>query len=128
VSSTSASFRAYVGCIRQPRGQAELQAAAADSVRTRKVLLHLSRAVTSSHRCRGDERLVRGVAGVLFHRRRPPTTRELRDVTVTHRTGGHRVRAHARTGGHRVRAHARTGPTVGNRERVTLQILAVCAR
>jgi hypothetical protein len=54
---------------------------------------------------------------VLFHRRRPPTARELRDVSVTHRRLGRRVRA-----------SVRTGPTVGDRERVTLQILAVCAR
>jgi len=122
LSNTSASFRAHVGCIPQPRGQAALQTATTDAgrsgfVRTREVRLHPSRTVTSSHRCRGGERLVRGVAGVLFHRRRPPTARELRDVTVTHRTGDHRVRA-----------RVRTGPTVGDHERVTLQILAVCAR
>ena len=60
---------------------------------------------------------MRGFAGVRFHRHRPPTARELRHVTVTHRTRGRRV--HARV---------RTGPTVGDRERVTLQIIAVCAR
>jgi hypothetical protein len=54
---------------------------------------------------------------VRFHRERPPTARELRDVTMTHRRRGRRV--HARV---------RTGPTVGDRERVTLQILAICAR
>jgi hypothetical protein len=54
---------------------------------------------------------------VRFHRERPPTARELRDVTVTHRTRGRRV--HARV---------RTGPTVGDHERVTLQILAICER
>jgi hypothetical protein len=122
LSTTSASFRPHVGCIPQPRGQAALQTATADAggsgvVRTREMLLHPSRTVTASHRCRGGERLVRGVAGVLFHRRRPPTARELRDVTVTHRTGRRRV--HARV---------RTGATVGDHERVTLQILAVCAR
>lgn len=117
-SDTPASFRPHVGCIPQPRtGQAALQAAAADSVRTREVRLRPSRTVTSSHRCRAGERLVRGLAGVLFHRRRPPTARELRHVTVTHRT--RRQRVHARV---------RTGSRVGDRERVTLQILAVCAR
>ena len=117
LSSTPASFRAHVGCIPQPGGQAALQTATDDTVRMREVRLHPSRTVTRSHRCRGGERLVRGVAGVLFHRRRPPTARELRDVTVTHRTGQHRVRA-----------RVRTGRTVGDHERVTLQILAVCAR
>ena len=55
--------------------------------------------------------------------RRPQHTRRLTtnslalDVTVTHRTDEHRVRA-----------RVRTGPTLGDHERVTLQILAVCAR
>jgi hypothetical protein len=116
-SDTPASFRPHVGCIPEPRGQAARQASTTHSVRTRDVRLGPSRTVTGSHRCRGGERLVRGVAGVLFDRRRPPTARELREVTVTHRTGVQRVRA-----------RVRTGPTVGDRERVTLQILAVCAR
>jgi len=92
-------------------------AAKAGLIRTREVRLHPARTVTSSHRCRAGERLVGGVAGVLFYRRRPPMARELRDVTVTHRTGRRRVRA-----------RVRTGPTVGDHERVTLQILAACAR
>jgi hypothetical protein len=116
----SASFRPRVGCIPQPR-QAVQRGAAGEQgrsrVRTREVRLRPSRAITSSHRCRSGERLTRGLAGVLFHRRRPPTARELRDVTVTHRRLGRRVRA-----------SVHTGPTVGDRERVTLQILAVCER
>jgi hypothetical protein len=117
-STTAGSFRPHVGCIPQPTGQtATADAGGPGVVRTREVRLHPSSRVTDSHRCRAGERLVHGVAGVLFHRRRPPTARELRDVTVTHRTGRHRV--HARV---------RTGPTVGDHERVTLQILAVCAR
>jgi hypothetical protein len=121
-STASASFRPHVGCIPQATGQPAPQAATADAgrsefVRTREVPLRPSRTVISSHRGRGGERLVRGFAGVLFHRRRPPTARELRDVTVAHRTLGQRVRA-----------RVRTGATVGDHERVTLQILAVCAR
>jgi hypothetical protein len=121
LTDISASFRPHVGCIPQPR-QAALRGAAVEQgrsrvVRTREVRLRPSRAITSSHRCRRGERVTRGLAGVLFHRRRPPTARELRDVTVTHRRLGQRVRA-----------SVRTGPTVGDRERVTLQILAVCAR
>jgi hypothetical protein len=116
-----ASFRPHVGCIPEPRQAAQRGAAAAQGrsrvVRTRDVRLRPSRAITSSHRCRRGERLTRGLAGVLFHRRRPPTARELRDVTVTHRRLGQRVRA-----------SGRAGPAVGDRERVTLQILAVCAR
>jgi hypothetical protein len=116
-------FRPHVGCIPQPRSQAAqqtvttAQAGATSVVRTRTTRLRPSRTVRGSHRCRRGERLVRGLAGVRFHRERPPTARELRDMTVTHRRRGRRV--HAR---------GRTGPTVGDHERVTLQVLAVCAR
>jgi hypothetical protein len=121
-ANSSGAFRPHVGCIPKPRAQAALQTAtdqagATSVVRTRTTRLRPSRTVRSSHRCRRGERLVRGLAGVRFHRERPPTARELRHVTVTHRTLGRRV--HARV---------RTGPTVGDHERVTLQILAVCAR
>jgi hypothetical protein len=120
--NSSGAFRPHVGCVPQPRGQAAAQTAAAEAgatnvVRTRTTRLRPSRTVTSSHRCRRGERLVRGLAGVRFHRERPPTARELRDVTFTRRTRGRTV--HARV---------RTGPTVGDHERVTLQLLAVCAR
>jgi hypothetical protein len=116
-STTAASFRPHVGCIPQAAAQAAMQTptGTSDVVRTREVRLRPSRTVTGSHRCVGGERLLQGVAGVLFHRRRPPTARELRNVTVTHRTGDDRVRA-----------RVRTGAGVGDRERVTLQMLAVC--
>jgi hypothetical protein len=122
LSDSSGAFRPHVGCIPQPKGQAAPQAATAQAgatsvVRTRTTRLRPSRTLRSSHRCRRGERLVHGLAGVRFHRERPPTARELRDVAVTHRTSGRRV--HARV---------RTGPTVGDHERVTLQILAICAR
>jgi hypothetical protein len=121
LTDVSTSFRPHVGCIPQPQQaaprRAPVEQGRARVVRTRELRLRPSRAITSSHRCRRSERLTRGLAGVLFHRRRAPTARELRDVTVTHR----------RLGQH-VRASVRTGPTVGDRERVTLQILAVCAR
>jgi len=123
LSADSGAFRPHVGCIPRPKGQAALQTATAAQagsttvVRTRTTRLHPSRTVNRTHRCRRGERLVRGLAGVRFHRERPPTAQELRDVTVTHRTRGRRV--HARV---------RTGPTVGDHERVTLQILAICAR
>jgi hypothetical protein len=122
-ANSSGAFRPHVGCIPQPKGQAAqqiattAQAGATSVVRTRTTRLRPSRTVRGSHHCRRGERLVRGFAGVRFHRERPPTARELRDVTMTHRTRGRRV--HARV---------RTGPTVGDHERVTLQILAVCAR
>jgi hypothetical protein len=115
-SKTAGSFRPHVGCIPEPTGTAQ-RVAANPLIRSREVRLRPSREVTRSHRCRRGERLTRGLAGVRFHRRRPPTMRELRDVTVTHREAGRRVRA-----------SVTTGPTVGDRERVTLQVLAVCRR
>ena len=121
LTDVAASFRPHVGCIPQPRQAAPQGAAVAQRrsrvVRTRELRLRPSRTVTTSHRCRRGERLRRGLAGVLFHRRRPPTARELGNVTVTHRRLGRRVRA-----------SVRTGPAVGDRERVTLQIVAVCER
>jgi hypothetical protein len=120
--NSSGAFRPHLGCIPWPKGQAAAQTAMAQAgatsvVRTRTTRLRPSRTVRRSHRCRRGERLVRGLSGVRFHRERPPTARELRDVTVTHRTRGRRV--HARV---------RTGPTVGDHERVTLQVFAICAR
>ena len=120
-TNAAGSFRPHVGCVPQPRPGAARSAAAgqrATSVfRTRELRVRPSRTLTSSHRCRKGERLTRGMAGVLFHRRRPPTASELRHVTMTHRKVGQRIGA-----------SVRTGPSVGDRERVTLQILAVCAR
>ena len=122
LSSDSGAFRPHVGCIPRPSAQAASQTATAAAgpthvVRTRTMRLRPSRIVRASHRCRRGERLVRGFAGVRFHRERPPTAGELQDVTMTHRIRGRRV--HARV---------RTGSTVGDHERVTLQILAICTR
>jgi hypothetical protein len=72
--------------------------------------------VVRSHRCKRGERLVRGLASVHFHRERAPSARELRDVEITHRTKGRRVIA-----------RVRTGERVGDRERVTVHLIAVCS-
>ena len=111
-SATAASFRPRIGCVRQPGGAAAR--GGGTRVRTRELALGPSRTVRATHRCRRGERLVRGTAGVLFHRDRPPAARELRDVDVRHHRGKTRVRARVRTG--------------GDRERVTLQVHAVCRR
>jgi hypothetical protein len=119
LSRDSGAFRPHVGCIPRPTAQAagiaRAQALPASVVRTRTMRLRPSRTVRASHRCRRGEPLVHGLAGVRFHRERAPTAREIADVTVTHRT---------RDG--RVHARVRTGPAVGDRERVTLQIIAIC--
>jgi hypothetical protein len=117
-SATAASIRPRIGCVPQPGDTAAAQEPDGGTrVRTRELALGPSRTVEVTHRCRRGERLVRGTAGVLFHRDRPPTARELGDVDLTNR--------HGKT---RVRARVRTGATVGDRERVTLQVHAVCVR
>lgn len=121
LTDVASSFRPHLGCIPQPGGQAALRAPTrrrrSAVIRIREVRVHPTHTVAVSHRCRAGERLIRGFAAVLFHRRRPPTARELSDVTVSHRRVGQRVRA-----------RVSTGPTVGDHERVTLQVLAVCRR
>ena len=84
-SATAASFRPRIGCVPQPGGAAaaagpERRHAGADA---RAGAAPVAHGQGDSHRCRRGERLVRGTAGVLFHRDRPPTARELRDVDVT---------------------------------------------
>ena len=85
LSADSGAFRPHVGCIPRPKAQASLQAATAQAgsttvVRTRTTRLHPSRTVNRTHHCRRGERLVRGLAGVRFHRQRPPTAQELREL------------------------------------------------
>ena len=120
--SPAAAFRPLVGCVQTSGPQARdaaagLQRGSRHAVRTREVRLRPSRRAKHIHRCRQGERLVNGVPGILFHTRRPPSAREMRDVTVTRRI--------TRRG---VQVSASTGPSVGDDERVTLQILAVCRR
>jgi hypothetical protein len=120
LTNAAGSFRPHVGCIAMPGQTAHAAATRRRTrhvVRTREVRLRPSRAVAYTHRCHKGERLRHEAAGVLFHRRRPPTAQELRDLTVAHEKAGQQVLV-----------SVRTGPTVGDRERVTLQILAVCRR
>ncbi len=119
LSRDSGAFRPHIGCIPRPARPAPAAAQAGPTrvVRTRTTRLHPSRAHRLSHRCRPGERLQHGFAGVRFHRERPPTAREIREAETTYAT---------RDG--RVRARVRTGPSVGDHEKVTLQVLVICAR
>ena len=118
-ANSSGAFRAHLGCIPRPAGAAPAaaQTDSATVVRTRTTRLRPSQTVRSTRRCHKGESLVRGLAGVRFHREEAPTALEVRHVALTHRTEGGRVRA-----------RVRTGPSVGDRERVTLQVLAFCER
>jgi hypothetical protein len=67
LSVSSGAFRPHVGCIPRPRNQAAQQTATAQAratsvVRTRTTRLRPSRTMSSSHRCRRSERLMRGLA------------------------------------------------------------------
>lgn len=117
-SVTAASFRPRIGCVPQPGpASASGQEEGGARVRTRDVALRPSRSVVHKHRCKRGETLVRGLASVQFHRERAPSARELRDVEIAHLKRGRRIVA-----------RVRTGESVADRERVTLHLLAVCAR
>jgi hypothetical protein len=115
--SVGASIKPIVGCVAGPPLRARASQQPRQVVRVREVRLRPSRRTVHVQRCRAGERLVHGVPGVLFHTRRAPTAREVRDVAVAHRVDRRRVSA-----------VVRTGPSVGDRERVTLQMVAVCRR
>jgi hypothetical protein len=67
------------------------------------------------HRCRPGEQLVRSASGVGFFEDNPPTAGELADfdLTQTRRNG-------------RIRVRVVTGDSVGDDERVRIQIHALC--
>jgi hypothetical protein len=111
------SFQPLVGC--QPINAASAGAAGFGGV-VRRVVSHRlrpSRIATFTHSCRAGERLVHSGSGVGFFQRRPPSRRELRDVTVS-REQGRRL----------IAVRVKTGPRVGDDERVRLQIHATCRR
>jgi hypothetical protein len=73
-----------------------------------------SRRALYRHRCRRGERLVRSASGVGFFKDNPPSAEELADLTVMHRQ---------RTGRW---VRVVTGASVGDNERVRIQIHAIC--
>jgi uncharacterized Zn-binding protein involved in type VI secretion len=110
----SGAFRPHIGCVPLDGTQA-VQSSRVN--RIREVRLHRSQAASYSDSCRHGERLVRGFAGVLFEQRRPPTLRQLGEVTFTDRRVGQGIRV-----------SVRTGRGVGSHQRVELQITAICRR
>jgi hypothetical protein len=110
----SGAFRPHIGCI-PLNGTQAAQPSRVD--RIRKVRLHPSQAAIYSDGCRHGERLVRGFAGVLFEQSRPPSLRQLGEVTFTDRRVGQAIRV-----------SVRTGRDIGSHERLELQITAICRR
>jgi hypothetical protein len=114
-SSTPAAFRPHIGCIPLNGNAPQGTRGTSQIDRIREVRLHPSHAATYSVGCRHGERLVRGFSGVLFDQARPPSSQQLREVTVTDRRVGDAIRV-----------SVRTGRTVGGHGRVELQITAIC--
>jgi hypothetical protein len=115
-STTPAAFRPHIGCIPLNGAQAPQPKRGASRVnRIREVRLQPSHAATYSYGCRHGERLVRAFSGVLFDQSRPPSARQLREVSATERRVGQGLRV-----------GVRTGRNVGTHDRVKLQITAIC--
>ena len=115
--SVGAAIKPIAGCVPQPESTGLAGQRPRLTVWVRELRLRPSSRAAYVHRCQAGERLVDRVPGVLFHTRRPPSARGIRQVTVASRVAGGRVRV-----------AVRTGPDVGDNERVTLQILAICRR
>ena len=104
------SFAGFVGCVPRPA-----TASGAPTVKHRVKTLRVrpSSSLTATSKCRRGERQLRGGAAVIFDSR--PTRAELRDHDYRYRVGPRRVR---------VRLTA--GRSVGDDERVTLQVHSSC--
>ena len=105
-----ATFAAFAGCVGE---LATAAGVAAVKHRVKTLRVRPGTRIRASSRCRRGERQLRGGAAVLFDSR--PTRAELRDHDYRYRVGPRRVR---------VRLTA--GRTVGDDERVTLQVHSVC--
>jgi hypothetical protein len=81
--SAGASVKPIVGCVSAPAQTGQAAAQPSDlAVRVREARVRPSDRARYVHRCRTGERLVHGAPGVLFHTRRPPSAREVRQVTL----------------------------------------------
>jgi hypothetical protein len=116
-STQPSAFAAFVGCVSGSSSSRHLAAAAASGVKHRVKILRVRprTRVTASSSCRRGERRLRAGAAVVFDSR--PTRAELRDHDYRYT-----VRPHG------VRVMLSAGRTVGDDERVTLQVHAVCRR
>jgi hypothetical protein len=109
-STQPSSFAGFVGCVPRP---ATASGAPAVKHRVKTLRVRPGTRLTASSRCREGERQLHGGAAVLFDSR--PTRAELRDHDYRYSVGARRVR---------VRLMA--GRSVGDDERVTLQVHSTC--
>jgi hypothetical protein len=117
-TSVPQSYEPIIGC--GPQASFPAAQAAAGTTLTRRVKtvsIHPSNDAVYRHRCHAGEHLVSAGSGVAFLKKNPPSARELRDLHVSHSI------SHGR-----LRVRVRTGPTVGDNEKVQLQIHALCRR
>lgn len=112
-SPQPSTFAAFVGCVEQSsRGTAP--AAGIDN-RVKALRVRPGMHVTVSLSCRWGERLLRGGAAVVFNTR--PSPMELHDHDYRYKVGARSVRV-----------TLKAGRTIGDDERVTLQVHVVCGR
>lgn len=118
------SFQPLLGCSPTPppvaRAAGRKSSTAGTSRRVRRVTikpLRPNRGHTFSFGCGPRERLVGSTHGIAFYQKRPPSVKEMRQLTATrtHRKG-------------KVRVHVETGRRVGDDEQVRVQIHALCRR
>jgi hypothetical protein len=118
-TSSDGSYGPAIGC--GPPSQFPTSARASTSSRiTRRVKtvrLRSNRDAVYTHRCHAGEHAVDVASGVAFVKAKPPSKRELADVTETH------TMRHGR-----LRFHVKTGPTAGDDEPLLLQMHALCRR
>jgi hypothetical protein len=113
----AAEIKPIVGCVLTPVPAGRTGKRSRLAVRVSEPRLKPSRRATYIRRCLPGERLLRAVPGVLFHTRNPPSVREVSQVSVV---------THVSHNG--ARFVVRTSPEVGDNERVTVQLIAVCKR
>ena len=104
------TFAAFAGCV---NATATAAGAAAVRPRVKSLRVRPGSRMTASSRCRRGERQLRGGAAVLFDSR--PSRAELRDHDYSYTVGARRVRV-----------TLMAGRSVGDDERVTLQVHSVC--
>ena len=109
-SPQPSTFAGFAGCVARSATAAGVLAL---KHRVKTLPVRPGTRVTASSRCRRGERQLRGGAAVLFDSR--PSRAELRDHNYRYTVGARRVRV-----------TLMAGRTVGDDERVTLQVHSVC--
>jgi hypothetical protein len=113
----ASTFQMRIGCV--PASQPPAAALAVTRVRAglrrKERRLRPNRTARHSHSCRRGERAVAHGFGVGFLTERPPSVRELRDVSVSGRRRGRSLRV-----------RVETGPRAGDDEQLRVQLSLLC--